>query len=1291
MKWKYKPHLPGKDSNSGREKWHREVQKFNELRQYIAEGQRPLSTSCIKIVRLSTTNVLSGISASEQRDLVLLELIGEHAKKSPKTWHIAVLCCLPAFTSTTAFEQLLLLKDLYIERYLRCIIISLQLETSIVVSETEIRVLRVLLKLLDTQQGDIDNFRQLIEALQAQQKVNLITSDIILTAVEKSGIGPRIERIVLELLEKRHLVTLHQETSWLQNIDLTNNGVEIVPLLDKYFPSWSSLWSWRPNIERISGWEKGNWTKTQCSKLERLFDLDGPDTAGHKQESLRLSEPACFKYINVQPRTTATLERLIELLSRAQRIGDGAIELFVQICVDQSFDSAAMELVEACIATGENAGCHAILVLFQISRNSNLDRSINSLISVFPDLKTTITEGNVVYSPRNIATITTNLYQQAQEKFCEQLAKGLTGEYMGLLISELGSVIYQATWIHKHLSSGILHQLSRLPSRDVLEAIFHQSPGTFGSSDFRFKSYLECSLGGKGVFGGESVDLVTIEEEIQFWRRRPNPVRQDLAKILAKIDSLEYSWYTRCLTVMLRETDLYMEELRHIIQLDSHDTVQTYAKYLRKRRDLTQLQDDCWLMLFAALIQEQGNDYLETVARKMNIEQWKAHLSNIRQFIQPARVILPEFGTGLSRQQLSWWDIIEQKETAVNFLLTDRTARGSFVWIYFPFNQPRVANLLDLLNDENCLTHINQDIVSQLAPNCGNVVSVVDCLIYAQAASGLARRVFEIMFARRRQGWPDEGLSILVNLWPGVSRISNEDVVAFEAFQTLLLWHDPRQPNLTLLKSTGERLVASYNQLIGRARKLDSLRIRLHHHEPERTASILNRVGVTNTGARRVLNDYLDDDLIDAVETIGDSEYEIGFPLTDLKEVQCLARGIPHDARMLVIRLRLQERPVGTSLQASFCIHFSPQDDTETQHLYHDSATTEPTTRMCNATLTFFTFYIARNLYRLFQRRSTGGRAILRSVYSRVQDLINKSPQTCIACSRTTATRLWRPAACSPNCSLNLRVAPLEVRLHNLLVDPLSIDLILTSIYAAAIETAPIDLLPGCPVARAQLRAVIDSFPHLNTLKNAHDLSSAIRGSSSDGYGEDRERLLSWLCLKFRGFMIEAPSGFRVPSMPQTKQFVLLNSHHEHEAAFQAQMGSQLSSGVVFHGTTLSRLFSILTSGLKVMSHRAALHGAAYGSGIYLGDDQTTSFSFAKPTGTSWRHSSLSNMRVMLGCELAAYTQSSHGTIHVVQDMNRVIVRYVFLLPANYQCPPRHHVEPAMQAAYAMLRSGIND
>jgi hypothetical protein len=172
--------------------------------------------------------------------------------------------------------------------------------------------------------------------------------------------------------------------------------------------------------------------------------------------------------------------------------------------------------------------------------------------------------------------------------------------------------------------------------------------------------------------------------------------------------------------------------------------------------------------------------------------------------------------------------------------------------------------------------------------------------------------------------------------------------------------------------------------------------------------------------------------------------------------------------------------------------------------------------------------------------------------------------------------------------------------------------------------------------------------------------------------------------------MLAAPEGYKIPSMPSTKQFLMLNSHHERERLFNTQLGLGGGSGVVFHGTRVARLFLILTEGLRNMTNtQFMMNGGAHGAGIYCADEQATSLPFAGNTGKSWKNSSLSSMRVILGCELASYTAAASYGVHVVSNEDRLLVRYVFLLPHAYQPPPRHHVEPAMKTAFANLRSGL--
>jgi hypothetical protein len=185
-----------------------------------------------------------------------------------------------------------------------------------------------------------------------------------------------------------------------------------------------------------------------------------------------------------------------------------------------------------------------------------------------------------------------------------------------------------------------------------------------------------------------------------------------------------------------------------------------------------------------------------------------------------------------------------------------------------------------------------------------------------------------------------------------------------------------------------------------------------------------------------------------------------------------------------------------------------------------------------------------------------------------------------------------------------------------------------------------------------------------------------------------REALLSWLGLFFRGFMVEATGNYLIPSMPGVKQFVLLNSPHEREAAFAIQSGGAVGEPV-FHGTKPSRLLAILGVGLLNMSGGPGqMNGAAYGSGVYCGDDPSTSLSFCGGTGRSWRNSALGNRSVLLGCELAAYTQPRRN-IHAIQQDTRLLVRYVFLLPPNFTPPQRRHVDTALSSAFSRTRSGM--
>lgn len=1267
-----------------REKWHQEVQKSRDVLEFLKTGHPPIESIHLESLKRSTAYYLRGWKANHIRpstecDEVLGALIDEHARRGHVTRDVAILTCLYALSIPAATRHLVSLMDLDVERYLRCITLAGQVNPYVASGE-ELRSAQSLLRMLSGQAQDFQEFQHVIEALGLGAPVIFIPLKIIQSALARSGIQSRLQRQLDSHLEQKRFKSAFLLVSWLQCVPRIPNNNNIIAVLDGHFPSWPWLIAWRPNIDRIGRWESGKFTDVQRKKLSHAFDLDGPDTATHQRESLKMAEPECYEHIHVHPQSTETLERFLDLLCRAHILGPGALELFIHLCIDNSADETALSMVDDNIKTGDDSYCSRLLVILRaLNPQSSLSRQIGSLTQALRILNDQEIPENV-----NLADRLSGVMEAAQVAFCAQLEKG-TGEYMGMLIYDLGNAILQASWIHSNLPPEFLARIRQFPPQDTLEAIFDQLEDRAESSssgDSRFKSYLASAIGGRGEAHPGSMTLAAIREEVQFWKHPPDTSRKDLARTFAKVRSMDYSLYTSCLLAMLEEDDLFICEMRHMIMLENEQTCLKFARYLAHRRGLNQLQHKCWLLLLASLIREQVPSFLPRMADLMSSNQWLKLVDDLTHLVAPVRLRLPQSGAGLTQERLLWWGTLSQNIVAIRSLLERQGERGSLTWLYFPSSPSHIMDLLDIIREGQSMTPVHRQVVSYLAPDGNNVACVCDCIRAIEHTSTIGRAVCERMLSRKemaeRERWSEPGLGIVLEVWRQSGSLTQVDKSALDLIRRLLKFPVPPQLHTADSRSACERLQSEYNTLRHRARKLETLRLRLRHQRPQRISALLQRLGVDDTSGGRAADAGIPDELVDAVEPVGEAEYELSFALTGLSDLQRRARGISKDSRMLLVRLCLQGSP-------QFCIHFSPNDEGQGQHNYWRPADShEPGSAICTTRPNLFTYYLGRNLCQLLRR----GHFSLQSIHSAILKLIAVSPATCLVCSGSMSIKLWKPAACSRDCSFKLRNAPLEVRLHNLLVDTLSIDLLLTCVYAAAADQSILELLPGCPVQKNNIRAVIDSFPPLANLQTATDLQAAVRGD--DGYGKDRENLLSWLCLRFRGFMLTAPDGFRVPSMPNTQQFLMLNSNHEREQLFNAQLGSQGGNGTVFHGTHVSRLFLILTEGLKFMSNTAfILNGRALGAGIYCGDDQGTSLPYAGTTGQSWRNSALSNMRIMLGCELAIYVAPSSGRIHLVADQNRLLVRYVFLLPQAYQPPPRHHVEPAMGTAFANLRSGL--
>ncbi|KAJ2891854.1 hypothetical protein MKZ38_010636 [Zalerion maritima] len=489
---------------------------------------------------------------------------------------------------------------------------------------------------------------------------------------------------------------------------------------------------------------------------------------------------------------------------------------------------------------------------------------------------------------------------------------------------------------------------------------------------------------------------------------------------------------------------------------------------------------------------------------------------------------------------------------------------------------------------------------------------------------------------------------------------------------------------------------ASYSDLVAKWNHLSAIRGALESHDQEATALLLEKYNIEAGG---FWCDDIPDDLVDVIDRYGPFKYELAFPLTHLRDIDRAARGVPREARMLLVRVDF------STSTPSFCVHLDHNGDTGGTHeLLAVASTTKCGLEynMCAKKPCRLVYQLYRYLY-LFLAEE--GACSLNQLYQTIRNTVSSRASSCLVCAKPTGTSLWRAAPCSADCSKTLNLAPLSVQFPELTIDPPVLDLILHCLYIAAAHSTKLDLTPRCPVEKDNLQGVIDSFPPIDSKTFVQDVYSnaANPQQPADRKSADRWRLLRWICTEFQGLLMSAPEKMKVPSMPGSHQFVLANGNLDKEREFADALsratvtrGSSngngngslaAQGGVAFHGTTPQRIFRILTEGLKVMSGTPFMtYGQASGPGVYFAAEPSKSMPYATPSKGTWRHGRLGNRtRILLGCEVAGWTHSA-GTVHVAKNATAVMVRYIFVVPGDFRAPISGHVEPAMRSTFASIK-----
>jgi len=385
MKWKRTFRIPLRSSRedvntqkaavtsrvASRRHWHQQINASHELLQYLDNDHSQADLTRIDYLTRLTAEFLAAqkpkvVSQSAQCDDFLLSLLTEHFRRTPRTKDLAVVACISFLRGSAAAGLITSPIDLDVRRYLRCVQLASQVESS-PVSQLDLRLIQTLLQIIPSRNQHLGNFRKLLKALRDNPTSTFVSLAIVQRVLNTSDIRSSLQAQTYKLLDSRRLSSLFEEISRLSSTVQSNNGDEATQLLNEYYPCWAWLSLWKPNLLRIHRWEHGKITLSQRKKLGRLHDLDGPDKITHRQEALRLAEPECYEYANIHSRHVEDIERLLELLYQAHGLGSSAVELFVYLYIDGYTSGTAALILDTAVRTGEDSS--------RLFRMSNLELS----------------------------------------------------------------------------------------------------------------------------------------------------------------------------------------------------------------------------------------------------------------------------------------------------------------------------------------------------------------------------------------------------------------------------------------------------------------------------------------------------------------------------------------------------------------------------------------------------------------------------------------------------------------------------------------------------------------------------------------------------------------------------------------------------------------------------------------------------------------------------------------------------------------------------------------------------
>ncbi|KAK4178785.1 hypothetical protein QBC36DRAFT_94435 [Triangularia setosa] len=1233
------------------------------------------------------------VVGSPKCDSLLRELVSEHATREGGSERVGLIACLHALSPSVGTALLIAMRDKCLveaanPRFLSCLTLGIHANPSLI-KTTDCQVANVLLSLLSGTDF-LPAIKQLFQSLEEGPDPHILPPSYIIIVLNTIDFSTAFRTHVDILQQERKYMSLYKAVSWIRSVSdqpETSTAKTVVSALVPERMFWAS---WRPDQARLRKWEEGNFSEVQRQKLCYVFDLEGPDITGSGCPCLRDSVPGCFNAVQVVNHDVSLLNRLLANLDKAQRIpGSHAINLIIHLCINSSrpLDDDLLSLTEAVLETDDDDFIHSILMWLQ-TYQSSFDIRMTALTRTLPILEVYPTLQRLLagYVSLDVGQV----MQAAREEY-KSILETDVAENLAMRIHAFGMAIVKANWLHGSLSLDLWQSLQQLPPKETLDEIF-EALETSHIINEDIRTYLRVVIGGETRSDSPPVDalLAVVRQAIRFYAQGVEPER---AKLATEIEPLRYhdlKTYDTCLDQILKEDIVLVKDMLPLVRSESHSSCVEFARLLAQRQQLRCHTHECWLQLLFFRLLQRRQGLLEWSAAELPLQSWVQWVHDLKALFSrskssgssdTSRLSLSDLGFTPERYQ--WWDVLQYRYGSAVAILAylHQEGRGNLKWLWLQ-EIPEATVLLDILQNQHKVLAQDSVVMALFQPE-PYTLSLI-CLVLAglRHAAPSGKMALQSMCAREKQlgggKWTRPATQVLSFCWRRSPEINIDDMSrnALWALTALLGLGDDLDGHG--LQVARECIMADYAGLVLAAKNLLEMQILLQTYDSARTTTFMEELGVEDAPSVKSPSPaaaMVPAHLTSFIETVGESQWELCFPLKQITVQKRQDIGIGPSARLLLVRISLLDQ------QPAFCIHFYPSSDdsnTRPHGLWHVNGLNMPDGIICSAKPSLFAYLLSRRLstFLFSQSHENHGSDInheqLEKIYNFISTMLSSPTSHCAVCVEQLSRIAPSPTTCgSQFCDKVFLRAPLEARAHHLLSDPQALDFLLGCVYSANVSV---------PELSNELRPVIDSFPVLAGVGSSpgETLSRILKGNPALGGGgdvlsADREALLSWMSSHFRGSLISAPTGSKLPAMPGVVQFVLRNGGLGFERASQQdQKDVDDDAGVIkFLGPGLGTrsMWEILCKGLVASGDEQDQSAAEVGDGEPPVDLKT-----CRKSKVIWKSSSLMNRKVFVAGE-------DFGG-------GKMVIRYIFLCPEEFVPPRMRVIGDALRQSFSALRAG---